>query len=80
MMLESQAFSASSISSCVIEVSLAKGIRAICKAHDGLPLSPYHAAIVKNEKPFLFSGLVIFFFFKQANISKPILTQIMSLR
>lgn len=52
MMLESRAFSASSISGSVIEVSLAKGIRAIYKAHGGLPLSPYHAALVKDEKPF----------------------------
>lgn len=48
------AFSASSVPGCVIEVSLAKGIWAIYKAHGGLPLSPYHAAGVKDEKPFFY--------------------------
>lgn len=46
----------------MIEVSLAKGIWAISKAHGGLQLSPYHTAVVKDEKALLFSGWVIFFF------------------
>lgn len=61
------AFSASSISGCVIEVSLAKGIWTIYKAHGGLPLSPYRAAVVKDEKPFLFRYFI--YFSKQANVT-----------
>lgn len=64
------AFSASSISCCVIEVSSAEGIWAICNAPGGLPVSPHNTAAVKDEKPFLLSGLVILIFFK-----KPALTR-----